>query len=212
MSNNIKDELQNILRGKSEVSHGTLIQTITNYIRKSKKAGTLVEDEKQNKIEETESLKKYISENQLWINNFNFDLFVSEGAEQKVFIKNSTSVYKLNDSIYYVSWVDYFNSILINNYFFPDTAYKLIGFYLETKILYALLEQNFVEANEDTDLEKVKQFLKSNGFENIRNHDYYNEEIGLILEDLHDENVLTQNGIQYFIDTVFYIKPEIFWK
>ena len=35
--------------------------------------------------------------------------------------------------------------------------------------------------------------------------DYYNEELGLILEDLHDENVLTQNGMLYFIDTVFYI-------
>jgi hypothetical protein len=39
--------------------------------------------------------------------------------------------------------------------------------------------------------------------------DYYNEELGLILEDLHDENVLTQNGMLYFIDTVFYIvKPK----
>jgi len=29
--------------------------------------------------------------------------------------------------------------------------------------------------------------------------------LGLIIEDLHDENVLTQNGVLYFIDTVFYI-------
>ncbi len=29
---------------------------------------------------------------------------------------------------------------------------------------------------------------------------------GLIIEDLHDENVLTSNGILYFIDTVFYLK------
>jgi hypothetical protein len=33
----------------------------------------------------------------------------------------------------------------------------------------------------------------------------YNEELNLILEDLHDENVLTQDGMLYFIDTVFYI-------
>lgn len=45
-----------------------------------------------------------------------------------------------------------------------------------------------------------------------KNHDYYHPELGIILEDLHDENVLTQNGILYFIDTVFYIKPEVFWK
>lgn len=36
--------------------------------------------------------------------------------------------------------------------------------------------------------------------------------MGIILEDLNDENVLTNNDIIYFIDTVFYIKPEHFWK
>ena len=50
-----------------------------------------------------------------------------------------------------------------------------------------------------------KIFLKNNGFQNTKNHDYYNAALGLILEDLHDENVLTQNGMLYFIDTVFYI-------
>lgn len=49
-------------------------------------------------------------------------------------------------------------------------------------------------------------------FFNVRNHDYYNPELGLILEDLHDENVLTQNGVLFFIDMVFYIRNEIFWK
>jgi hypothetical protein len=32
----------------------------------------------------------------------------------------------------------------------------------------------------------------------------------LILEDLHDENVLTKDGLLYFIDTVFYLTDE-FW-
>lgn len=54
--------------------------------------------------------------------------------------------------------------------------------------------------------------MLENGFENIRNIDYYDPDLGIILEDLHDENVLTQNDILYFIDTVFYIKPEIFWS
>lgn len=53
--------------------------------------------------------------------------------------------------------------------------------------------------------------MKSNGFRNIRNNDYQNDELGLILEDLHDENVLTKDGILYFIDTVFYLTEE-FWQ
>lgn len=50
-----------------------------------------------------------------------------------------------------------------------------------------------------------------NGFENNRNNDYINHELGIILEDLHDENVLTRNEILYFIDTVFYLN-EKFWS
>lgn len=50
--------------------------------------------------------------------------------------------------------------------------------------------------------------MKSNGFINNRNNDYINSELGIILEDLHEENVLTQNEILYFIDTVFYLTKE----
>ena len=74
------------------------------------------------------------------------------------------------------------------------------------EIFYALLEQPFVTANESTDLEKVAEFMLENGFVNTRNHDYFNSELGIILEDLHDENVLTKDGVLYFIDTVFYMK------
>ena len=94
---------------------------------------------------------------------------------------------------------------MLNNYFFSHTAYKLLGFYKNENILYAVVEQPFVKATDKTDLELVKQFMLSNGFENSRNYDYINRNYGIILEDLHDENVLTQNGFLFFIDTVFYI-------
>ena len=48
--------------------------------------------------------------------------------------------------------------------------------------------------------------MYSNGFLNTRNHDYLNADLNIILEDLHDENVLTKDGVHYFIDTVFYLK------
>ena len=100
---------------------------------------------------------------------------------------------------------------MLHNYFFPDTAYKLIGFTKDNEILYAIVEQNYVSINSNTNLEDVKTFLTLNGFENVRNNDYYNSDLGIILEDLHDENVLTRNEILYFIDTVFYL-TENFWK
>ena len=120
---------------------------------------------------------------------------------------------KLNDSIYYSFWEDYFYNLLLNNYFFPETAYNLLGFYKSTEnILYALVEQNYIKASEPTNLQEVKDFLQNNGFICTKNNDYYNPDLGIILEDLHDENVLTKNEMLYFIDTVFYIKPEVFWN
>lgn len=42
------------------------------------------------------------------------------------------------------------------------------------------------------------------------NNDYFNTALGLTLEDLHDEDVLTNNGILFFIDTVFYLDDSFF--
>ena len=202
-----KDELQHIIQGKSETSQKTLIQTIASYLRGSQGAGSMAKSDKQYKQKETANLIDYCNLNSLWVNDkVNFDLFISEGAEQKVYIKNNKTVYKLNDSIYYSTWLDYFTNLLLNNYFFPDTAYLLVGFCLVGETLYALVEQPFVKANQPTNLNEVKEFMNANGFINTRNHDYYNTTLGIILEDLHDENVLTQDGVLYFIDTVFYIK------
>jgi hypothetical protein len=100
--------------------------------------------------------------------------------------------------------------LLLHNYFFSDTAYDLLGFTKNDEVLYAVVQQNYVSITSRTDLSKVKKFLTLNGFENNRNNDYINLELGIILEDLHDENVLTQNDILYFIDTVFYL-TEKFW-
>jgi AcrR family transcriptional regulator len=42
-------------------------------------------------------------------------------------------------------------------------------------------------------------------FINTKRQDYYNEEFDLLLEDMHDENVIAKEGLLFFIDTVFYI-------
>lgn len=87
----------------------------------------------------------------------------------------------------------------------------MLGFTKDNDILYAVVKQNYVSITSNTNLEKVKEFLTLNGFVNNRNNDYINSDLGIILEDLHDENVLTRNDILYFIDTVFYI-TEKFWS
>jgi hypothetical protein len=204
--NNMNNEIQRIISGKSQVSYGTNIQAAISYLTGSAQSGALDKTDKHFKREETEKLRKYIENQNLFAKGIDLKNYVSEGAEQKVYLKDSRSVIKLNDAIYYLSWVDYFVNLLLNNYFFPDTAYKLLGFFEDKSILYAVVEQRFIKATEKTDLNFVEQFMNSNGFQKIRNNDYFNQELGIILEDLHDENVLTNNGVLYFIDTVFYLK------
>lgn len=87
-----------------------------------------------------------------------------------------------------------------------------MGFYQEENIVYAVVKQPFVKVTEKTDLELVRKFMAENGFLNTRNNDYYNPNLGIILEDLHDENVLTENGILHFIDTVFYVTDVFYGK
>jgi len=206
----IKHELHSIISGTRKVRHGETIQAITRYLAGSSEAGSKFEETKSLRQQETKRLEEYIAENKLWANHIDFDLYISEGAEQRVYLNGTAHVLKLNDAIYYSFWKDYFINLLFHNYFFEDTAYELLGFTKEADVLYAIVKQPYVIATQLTDLSKVREFMQENGFLNNRNNDYLHPELGIILEDLHDENVLTQNDLLYFIDTVFYA-TEQFW-
>jgi len=201
----MSDEIQFIISGSSNIKHESIIKAVLNDLTRSQKSSSLVKTDKHFKREETERLKISINSMNLWVSDIDLENYVSEGAEQKVYLKNGKSVIKLNDAIYYISWIDYLHNLLLHNYFFPDTAYQLLGFFENNSELYAVVEQPYVKATEKTDLSAVKQFMEVNGFKNVRNNDYLNSDLGIIIEDLHDENVLTQNRVLYFIDTVFYI-------
>ncbi len=172
----------------------------------------MAEEKHQNKVQETKKLIDFAISKKLLIQNIPEERFIASGAEQKVYITAEKYVIKLNDAIYYASWEDYFYNLLLHNYFFADTAYQLLGFYLSENVFYAVVQQPYIKADSITNLEKVKDFMASNGFENKRRNDYENLNLGLVIEDLHDENVLTAEGMLYFIDTVFFIKPNEFWQ
>lgn len=207
----IKYELQNLISGKSGASYDALIQTVASHLRSGKRTSPMAEEKHQNKAQETEKLIEFAKSNNLIIEDIPEEHFIASGAEQKVYITGGKAVTKLNDAIYYASWEDYFYNLLLHNYFFADTAYDLLGFYLSENTLYAVVQQPYIKADSITDLKEVKKFMAANGFENKRRHDYENESLGLIIEDLHDENVLTAEGMLHFIDTVFFIKPNNFW-
>jgi len=124
MQTQLKQELYDVISGKSEVRFGTTIQSVASYLAKGSKPSSEIENSKHFKEEEAKKLISYVTENDLWINDIDFTQYISEGAEQKVYLKNSEHVLKLNDSIYYSCWKDYFLNLLLHNFFFEDTAYE----------------------------------------------------------------------------------------
>lgn len=208
---NIKNELQNIITGNGQIGDKNLIKTIQDVLRRNEKS---IQISSQNKLvkSEEEIFLKHITEAEdlTYKEEISESNYISEGAEQKVYRLDDKYVIKLNDTIFYASWKDYFNSLLIHNYFFNSTKYELLGFKIINKKIFAVVKQRFVKADEIVDLEQLKSFLEFNNFRNVRNNDYQNDELGLIFEDLHDENVLINNGILYFIDTIFYLTDNFY--
>ena len=208
---NIKNELQNIITGNGQIGDKNLIKTIQDILRRNEKSIQISSQNKLVKSEEEIFLKHIIeAEDLTYKEEISESNYISEGAEQKVYRLDDKYVIKLNDTIFYASWKDYFNSLLIHNYFFNSTKYELLGFKIINKKIFAVVKQRFVKADETVDLEQVKSFLEFNNFRNLRNNDYQNDELGLIFEDLHDENVLINNGILYFIDTIFYLTDNFY--
>ncbi len=155
MHNQLKDKLHDVILGKSKVRFGITIQAVANHLSESTLPSTKIENSKQYKQQEAKRLELFISNNNLWITNIDFSQYLSEGAEQKVFLKNSQQVIKLNDCIYYDCWRDYLYNLLLHNFFFEDTAYDLIGFTKENEVLFALVQQAFVSKLNSKNLDKV---------------------------------------------------------
>lgn len=134
------------------------------------------------------------------------DRYLTRGGESKVYLDyDNRSVIKLNDGVYYATWLEFFNSLVIHNLLFPDTAYTLLGFEMGFGPLEVVVKQPYIRSDGPVDLEDVRELLAYNGFAHIRRYDYYNQEFGLLLEDIHDENVIMNAETLFFIDTVFYV-------
>ena len=117
---------------------------------------------------------------------------------------------KVNDGTFHGTWLEFFDRLAIHNMLFPDTYYQLIGFtnrqgFYGEKRLAAIVEQPFITAIRGASFEEVKEDVGKMGFVHMKRNDYYNPDFGIILEDLHDENVLVDKD-QHLI----YIDPAIF--
>jgi hypothetical protein len=158
------------------------------------------------KAEQAEFLRHHSSLKSWWINDLpDESSFLTRGGEAKIyFAPEGRNVIKINDGVYYATWLEFFNSVVIHNLLFVDTMYTFLGFIQKDGFLLAVLTQPYIPSDGPVDLEDVKKLLAFNGFINTKRNDYFNKELGIILEDMHDENIIVNTNKLFFIDTVFY--------
>jgi Serine/Threonine/Tyrosine Kinase found in polyvalent proteins len=197
--NELKTKLQYIISGNVIQESENTLDAARNILCSSFETNTTPQkdfDHQQRiKKEQEKFLVEFAQLNKIL--NLDFiseDFYLTEGGEAKIyFSKNSKHVIKLNDGIYYSNWLDFLNSICIHNLIFPDTAYTLLGFLKNDETFFTVLKQDFIFSNKSVDLTEIELYLKTNGFEKLRRNDYYNKELSLRLEDIHDENVIKQD-------------------
>ncbi len=206
-----KNELQDIILRNEQTGPGSQLKTAQSFLRRYAEASSPAEKQQRFKDKETAAFLTFAGQEAFYDGSpISTNDFIGEGAEQKVYRLDDTYVLKINAGIFYECWLDYFNSLLMHNFFFPATAYAFLGFQMVEGVLQAIVKQRFIRSNETTNVAVVKDFLDYNGFRHKRNNDYFNPELGLIFEDLHDENVLSYDGVLYFIDTIFYLTPSFY--
>ncbi len=203
-----KRKLENIVRGSLIEGSSDHCTAVRNFLCSGFSTSTTVKRDFESKLlvkkEQESGLRKYADLNNLWVTNLP-DQYLTRGGEAQVFLDiDSKHVVKTNDAVYYATWLEYFNSLVLHNLIFKDTSYTFLGFINLRDVLHAVVRQPFIIADGQAALDDIKAFLEYNGFKNTRRQDYFNKEYGLILEDMHDENVIVKSEKLFFIDTVFY--------
>jgi hypothetical protein len=114
----IRIKLENIVKGVVIEEHGDTCTTIRNLLCTSFRTSTTVKKDFEGKSiikeKQVEFLKQLALKHDWWAHEFpNKDRFLAEGGEAKVYLHHDNkSVIKLNDAIYYATWLEFFNSSL----------------------------------------------------------------------------------------------------
>ena len=73
------------------------------------------------KKEQAEFLIQYCNSHNLYLSTLSVEgQFIAKGGEAIVYLSmDRRNVIKLNDAVYYATWLEFFNSVVLHNIFFP---------------------------------------------------------------------------------------------
>ncbi|MEP7377795.1 MAG: hypothetical protein ABI675_30625 [Chitinophagaceae bacterium] len=150
LTDDTRRKIKNITAGVSLKGQADPCTTARNLLCGSYPTSTTVKKDFEGqsiiKKAQAQQLEIFSSEHDLWAAHLPTEqTFLTRGGEARVYLHDDNRhVIKLNDSVYYATWLEFLNSILLHNLVFPNTAYELIGFTKEGETLIAVLKQPFV--------------------------------------------------------------------
>ena len=138
-----RNKIENITKGIILKGLQDNCATIRNILCSSFATSTSVKTDFEGKAiikeEQAKFLEKYSIANNIWISEFPpEDRYLTRGGEALVYLAlDNRNVIKYNDAVYYATWLEFFNSVLLHNLIFENIAYSLEGFAKRRNILYA---------------------------------------------------------------------------
>lgn len=128
-----------------------------------------------------------------------------EGGEHQLYAANGY-VFKRNNLLYHNAWLEYFHRLVLHNWLFKETELTFEGLMFVDGHLQPVVSQKIIQAIRGAEREEVEQEMLKRGFFRRKADNYYSPELGLLVEDLHDENVLvSQSGGLFIFDPVIYL-------
>lgn len=114
-------------------------------------------------------------------------------------------VLKRNNLCFHLSHADFFDRLALHSLLFPGAPPRLEGFVEHADGLRPVFSQPAVRARRGARREEVEAFMRRLDFSRVR-HDDYRHPGGILVEDLHDENVfIDEQGEIVVIDPVIYL-------
>ena len=153
-------------------------------------------------------LRKWAEEHNCWFSdNSQFGDFFDRGSENEVYLSQSgTEIVKLNDFRYSDdNLTPFFERIKAHNYYFPDCAYRLIGFSenRDGKTCAVLVQPFIANARLATKEEINDEFIRL-GFHPEDNGEYYTNGKHDIFDAVDGNVLIDEERNLYFIDTIIY--------
>jgi len=201
-----------------------VLDILTRVHRASQKAGIPKPKNRQERIKLERALRT-IEERELRslgspiVNAADFNKnWVSQGkisgAEQRVYFEElECSVIKANDGNFHGNWLQYLERLHLHRFLFPETAYTFLGLLVEDSGISMVVRQPFAKASDGVSgatRDEVEIWMRDHyGAYRYKNDDYYLPQLDLLIEDLHDENVLVSENRKALlvIDPVIYVRP-----